>query len=265
MEEELRFSRRTIISAAEMMEGELRTHASLTRQLLKLDPRLAARCDAGTLTDRFNHLIKFFDEDPSYRLNDGELLWDKFVETAVSLLGPPRERFTWEGMEEETQTPGAVFRHALERDGFVVSEGALRRALPVDLDLPTAHSEVERLLEKHAFTVPKGQLEQAIDAHARGNWAGANGQFRPFFEGLLDAIADRLSPSIGDSLRRLVNVGFIQLDLNERDFIQGLMKRLHPKGPHPGLSGDEDSTFRFHLVLLTARLLLTRFDTWAKT
>ena len=58
--EELRFSRRTIIAAAEAMEGELNTHASLTRQLLKLDSRLAERCNNGSLTDRFNHLIKFF-------------------------------------------------------------------------------------------------------------------------------------------------------------------------------------------------------------
>jgi hypothetical protein len=259
---ELRFSRRTIIAAVEVLEDELRTHASLTRQLLKLDPRLAARCDSGSLPDRFNHLIKFFDEDPNYRLEDGELLWEKLAETAVSVLRSPSERLTGEGTEEETQTPGAVFRHALARDGFVVSEGALRRTLPVDLGLPTTQSEVDRILVKHGFTVPKGQLEQAIDAHARGNWAGANGQFRPFFEGLLDSIAGELTPSDGDSLRRLVNIGFLQRDLNEREFIQGLTKRLHPEGPHPGLSGSEDSTYRFHIVLLTARLLLTRFDGW---
>jgi hypothetical protein len=27
---------------------------------------------------------------------------------------------------------------------------------------------------------------------------------------------------------------------------------------------NEDSTFRLHVVLLTARLLLTRFDTWVR-
>jgi hypothetical protein len=123
MEEELRFSRHTIISVAEMMEDELRTHASLTRQLLKLDPRLAARCDAGTLTDRFNHLIKVFDEDPNYRLNNGELLWNKFVETAVSLLRPPPEIDDWllgaADAKAQAQTPEAIFRRALELDGFI--------------------------------------------------------------------------------------------------------------------------------------------------
>jgi integrase len=43
-------------------------------------------------------------------------------------------------------------------------------------------------------------------------------------------------------------------------FVNGLAKRLHPQGSHPGLSDQEDSTFRLHTVLLTARLLLERFD-----
>jgi hypothetical protein len=52
--------------------------------------------------------------------------------------------------------------------------------------------------------------------------------------------------------------------LNEWDddgkgFINGLVKRLHPQGPHPGLSDEDDSTFRLHVVLLTATLLLRRF------
>jgi hypothetical protein len=46
--------------------------------------------------------------------------------------------------------------------------------------------------------------------------------------------------------------------------MNGLANRLHPKGSHPGLSDNEDSTFRLHVVLLTARLLLTRFDTWVR-
>src|SRR5262249_49495693 len=68
--------------------------------------------------------------------------------------------------------------HNLERDGFTVAEKTLRRVLPVDIGLPAAQSEVDRLLDKHGFNIPKSQLAQAIDAHARGNWASANGHFR---------------------------------------------------------------------------------------
>ncbi|MGO9837288.1 MAG: hypothetical protein ACLP1X_24100 [Polyangiaceae bacterium] len=57
---------------------------------------------------------------------------------------------------------------------------------------------------------------------------------------------------------------FLLRELNEWDdnglgFFNGLIKRLHPQGSHPGLSEDEDSTFRLHIVLLTARLVLKRF------
>lgn len=274
--EELRFSRRTVIAAAEVMEDQLGTHASLTRVLLKLDSRLAARCDAGSLTDRFNHLIKFFDEDPSYRLDDGELLRDKFVETAVSFLRPPRESFSWsesdDGADTERPTPDTALRRALEVDGFVVSGKTLHRALPVDVGLPAAQSEVDRLLEKHGFATARGHLKEALDAHGRGGWAAANSQIRTFLDAVLDEIAIKLDPTaitLGSGQPRRTKLavqGFLSRELNEWDdkglgFINGLMKRLHPKGSHPGLSDQEDSTFRLHVVLLTVRLLLTRFDT----
>jgi hypothetical protein len=53
-------------------------------------------------------------------------------------------------------------------------------------------------------------------------------------------------------------------DDNGLGFVNGLVKRLHPHGSHPGLSDQDDSTFRLHTVLLTARLFLVRFDTWGK-
>ena len=34
--------------------------------------------------------------------------------------------------------------------------------------------------------------------------------------------------------------------------------RSHPSGSHPGLSDEDDCTFRLHLVLLVSRLLLQR-------
>lgn len=263
--EELRFSRRTVVAAAEVMEDELRTHASLTRELLKLDSRLAKRCDSGSLTDRFNHLINFSTKTQATALMTASCFGTSLSKRPFRCFAPLASDLRGMARRRKCKRLGLSFGTPLSATASwspAARYDARSRSIST---YRQHHREVERLLEKHAFTVPKGQLEQAIDAHARGNWAGANGQFRPFFEGLLDAIAARLSPSVGDSLRRLVSVGFIQHDLNERDFIQGLMKRLHPKGPHPGLSGDEDSTFRFHLVLLTARLLLTRFDTWGKT
>jgi hypothetical protein len=192
------------------------------------------------------------------------------------LLRRPRERFSWEcedDTEPEPVTPDAAFRRALEVDGFVVSGSTLHRALPVDVGL--AQSEVDRLLEKHSFATARGHLREALDAHGRGGWAAANSQIRTFLDALLDEVTLRLDPTAaalgsGNPRRtKLAVQGFLSRELNEWDdnglgFINGLMKRLHPKGSHPELSDEEDSTFRLHVVLLTARLLLTRFDTWGR-
>ena len=51
-----------------------------------------------------------------------------------------------------------------------------------------------RLLDRYGFGTAKGHLEQAMENHARGNWAAANGQLRTFFDALLDGITERLEP-----------------------------------------------------------------------
>jgi hypothetical protein len=139
------------------------------------------------------------------------------------------------------------------------------------VNLPAAQNELDRLLAKHSFVVPAGHLKQAIDAHADGHWASANSQIRTFLEGLFDEIALRLDPKAasvgsGNSRRTLLAAkGIFSRSLNEwdddgRNFISGLFRRLSPEGSHPGLSSEEDSTFRLHIALLTARLFLSRFD-----
>lgn len=270
-----RFSRRTVIAAIELMESATRTHAGLTRFLLKFGQDVAARCDAGTLPDRFNHFIKFCDEQPDHRLDDGNLLTDELVEKTVPLLPPIETATSWRPASELPEQAVAFLR-VLDQDGFTVTDGVLRRTLPAALTLPDAEDEVARLLTTHRFTVAKGHLNQAFTAHTGGNWASANSQIRSFLDGLLDEIAERIDPSAatlasGQPRRsKLAASGFLSRPLNEWDdnglgFINGLVKRLHPHGSHPGLSDQDDSTFRLHTVLLTARLLLARFDSWGAT
>jgi hypothetical protein len=47
-------------------------------------------------------------------------------------------------------------------------------------------------------------------------------------------------------------------DFQGGGFMESFFRRLHPQGAHPGLSAEEDSTFRLHLVLLVGRQLLRR-------
>ena len=89
---------------------------------------------------------------------------------------------------------------------------------------------------------------------------------------LLDELAERLNggaaglPPNGNQRRQwLAETNFFIGALNEwtgqgTGFLEGFYRRLHPQGAHPGLSDEDDSTFRLHLVLLVARLLLKRLQ-----
>ncbi len=218
---------------------------------------------------RHTDLIYMYDENPNRTLADGEYLSEVIVERAASHVPDPRPEYAWGGPVEEKPDLKA-FRAMLDRDGYTVIGGKLRRTLPVEVGVAAAEDQVTRILKIPAFAKSRGHLQQALDAHGRGDWAAANSQTRSFYESILDdfavAIDANTASSNSESRRqKLAAVGFLRTDLNEwsgdgKNFINGLMKRLHPHGSHPGLSDEKDSTFRLHVVLLTARLLLERWE-----
>lgn len=169
------------------------------------------------------------------------------------------------------------FVRALALDGFVVelsddncTPPLLRAALPGDIDLPATDDEVHQLLKQFGFHVALGHLDQAIEAHTRGDWAAANSQTRTFMESLFEQIAAHIDPAAasaaGSSENRrawLAEEGFLCKARNEwtndgKNYVNGLFKMLHTEGSHPGLSDEDRSTFRLHVVLVTARTFLRR-------
>jgi len=264
----LKYSRRTLVAAVKLLERM--THAQFSEFLLELAPDLIAQVgeEPLSLRKRLNNLIASLDKVPDRQLDDGSLLRDMIVERATSYVPEAR---SWLGEEKPLPPVASGFVRAAAFDGFTVTPGNIQSTLPTDIGLPEAESEIERLLQKHGMPVPRGHLDQAIDAHSRGDWAAANGQLRTFIEAMMDEMAVRLDtaaanlPTAHARRDRLSALGFFSADLNEWDskgtgFINGLMRRLHPQGSHPGLSDADDSTFRLHMVLILARLLLVRFD-----
>jgi hypothetical protein len=163
--------------------------------------------------------------------------------------------------------------NSLKRDGYIMKGRIIRKMLPTEIEEAKTESELFILLNQFNFSTTKGHLEQAILNHSQGNWAGANGQFRPFIESLLIDICKKLLPnnkcenasSAISLLSKTVNPSFLRADLNEvennncnKPFIEGFWKRLHPEGNHPGLSDEEDSTFRYHISIVVALNLLNR-------
>lgn len=262
------FSRRTILAATDLMANW--GHTNIDRFLLEYGLENVVR--ASSRADRANALGRHLIASPNALSEDGVNLTDdivaRLVEGAVLRCynGYPEE-FSIDVFRERFP----ALHRGLERDGFTVEDGQLRRALPEVLDLPRADDEVHTLLDRYGFVVSRGHLDQGITAHARGDWAAANAQFRAFIESLFDSIAERRAggaplPAAGNPRRIWLancNPPFFVAGLNEwdgqgRGFVEAFFRRLHPAGAHPGLSDEDDSTFRLHLVILVARNLLRR-------
>jgi hypothetical protein len=171
------------------------------------------------------------------------------------------------------------FLRGLARDGFVLvplanngQRASIRAALPGEIQLPATDDEVHHLLKQFGFATPLGHLDQAIDAHTRGDWAACNGQLRVFMEGLFDDIARRIDspqasqlPTAENRRAMLATKRFLDASSNEwsgdgKAYVNGLFKMLHTQGAHPGLSDQDHSTIRMHVVLVTAGMYLRRLS-----
>lgn len=270
------FSRRTILAVTDILNGS--GNADITRFLL--EHGIEGTGGGYTIRDRTNSIARHLIDNPDATNDDGENITDAVV-TAIVNRAISRCQTT-ELLDDDERTIGYLFEieefrreypaleRALARDGFTVDGDQLRRTLPDSLDLPKADDEVHLRLGRHGFTVSRTHLDQGIGAHARGEWAGANGQFRTFIESLFDEIAAHLAghdvPQAGIQRRQWLahsQPPFFYADLHEwsddgKGFMESFFRRLHPDGAHPGISNEEDSTFRLHMVLLVARNLLRR-------
>lgn len=262
------FTRPTIVAAVELL-GEMLTQAKFDQLAVRLgvDDEIP-QGPAKSVTAKSAMLARIVNQRATQIVStvDGPVtLAEAAVREAVRVTAP-----------EYMKTEQERFMRGLALDGYVVSwnDGArmplLRAALPSEVDLPAADDEVHQLLKELGFTVPLGHLEQAIDAHTRGDWAAANSQIRTFLEGLLNDIAANIDKQKAAELhtsenRRawLAERGFLSTHRNEwtldgKSFLNGLFKMLHTDGSHPGLSDEDHSTFRLHLGLITGRTLLRR-------
>jgi hypothetical protein len=204
---------------------------------------------------------------PNYR-QDNEA-WAKFV------VGLRSDGFNVVFREVQV-TSSAVLGSDETRTDEIRRVARLVRMLPENItgmDFGEAEDEIGMLLNGCGFQVAKGHLNQSMSAFQRGEWSSANGELRNFYESYLNEIAVGLGYSgTGDSKVKRDFLGnlqppFLLPDYNEWNannqkpqFVQGLMSRLHPHGGHPGLSEEEDATFRLQISLVTARLFLRRYN-----
>ena len=253
------FPRAVVFEACTFLGTAVGYHGEFEDLVLRWELDQLEDRNGQAVHQRFRELFRYLRDNPDATY-EGRPLSDLVVEEA--------------GRRVSEYQPGDAFVRALQRAGYFIEDGQLRRTLPETLDLPAADDEVHTLLTRYNLATPLGHLDQAIRAHGQSDWAAANSQVRSFLESLLDEIAYLRVPNAprgqnqGEARREaLANLQppFLSVDLNEwgnqgKNLVNGVFKRLHPQGSHPGLSDEEDSTFRLHLVLLLGRLFLGRLD-----
>ncbi|MFW5971934.1 MAG: hypothetical protein ACOCRL_00450 [Bacillota bacterium] len=173
---------------------------------------------------------------------------------------------------EKTFNNSSNLYRALRNDGYCIRNNTVCRQTPEECDLVEKENFLEDILDTYDFTTSLGHLRQAKNAYTRGDWATTNSQIRTSVESLFNDIANFLDPNNAseNSYQNRILLSnyeppvFIR-DLNEwedhgKGFFNGFWKRLCPEGPHPGLSDEEDSTFRLHLSYIVMSQLMLRVE-----
>jgi hypothetical protein len=262
------FTRPTLIAAVAFIDKNL-NQAAFNHLVLRLvlDGEITSdtAISVSKKADILGRIVVQRPADQVDTLEGSMSLAEAAIREAVQLMRP-----------EPVHDVETAFARGLARDGYVVgfdeesNRPKLRAALPEELGLPAVDDEVHQLLKHFEFTTPLGHLGQGIEAHTRGDWAAANAQLRTFLESLFDDIArniegsEKTAPLTSENRRALLaKIGFLAEGRNEwtqdgKNYINGLFKMLHTDGSHPGLSDEDHSTFRLHVILVTARTFLRR-------
>ncbi|ARB26474.1 MULTISPECIES: hypothetical protein [Pseudomonas] len=272
MSEQLHFTRQTLLAASDFIE-KAGTNAGfdLMVQRLDLDQWVPSGSELSVPKKRvvFNQTL-LARAELVFWAREGQMTHgEALVREAVRLMSSPPVL--------ADQEP---FERCLARDGFTVTWDAgdcgrgtppwLRRSLPQNVDLPAGDDLVHLHLKHFGFARSCGHLDQAIDAHTRGDWASANAQIRTFMESLILEIATQIAsaelppnPSLNNGFQALTKCEFLSENRAEwnqdgKGMLNGLMKMLHSDGSHKGLSDEDHSTMRLHIALVTARAILNR-------
>ena len=256
-----RFSRSTIVELVDALRFS--SHAEIELFLIRFEMEDAD--NHGTLDPRKLGIVKYLIEPPDKNGPNGANLVFEIIEYLLE--------------KHHSQDPNELFPRlvrSLKRNGYIIENNKLNTMLPEELEIARTEDELTTLLEQFGFAIAKGHFVQAVSAHSRGDWAAANSQLRSFIESLFNSIADTLShdktrlPQNSHGRWKFLttlNPPFWLTTLNEwestgKGFVQGFWYRLHPSGSHPGLSDEEDSTFRLYLVIIVASHYLRRLTTY---
>ncbi|RWX14138.1 hypothetical protein EHI42_18455 [Rhizobium hidalgonense] len=275
------FNRMTVVAAAEVISDSY-SHSEI--DVLEVQWEIEDRGGGNSKSARVVSLSKAaIQGGHTVYTESGQVSLERAViEKALANWSTAKDATSWQKLKAGLRFDGFEIIEPAEVDDMwgkrvPRAPATLVRMLPSyapGLDMREAGNEVIELLKKHSLTTAEGHLSRAMSAFQRGEWSGANGALRNFLESYFNEIADLLKcdPTLDSRQKRdFLGAGltppFLLADYNEwhpggqkSPFVQALMSRMHPHGGHPGLSEEEDATFRLQINLVTARLFLRRLD-----
>ncbi|MEL7128582.1 MAG: hypothetical protein AAGK23_03460 [Pseudomonadota bacterium] len=277
------FNNMTVVAAAQVL-GNFNSHSDLS--VIELEWGIQGRCSQSSKSAHIRDIAHIaITECPIVFTPQGQISMDRaLVELAMAAPHVSQEGADWVKLVAGLRLDGFEVCEEVYETGEedflgnprVATRQVLRRMLPNDVlstGVRAVQSELEALLTKHEFTVAKGHLDQCIAAFSRGDWAASNAQLRSCFEAVIHGMSKRLGHGPQANMAQYLKVlgeaspAFLYPEYNEwhvqdqkTQFVKGLWARLHPEGSHPGLSEEDDCTFRLQIVTITLRLFLRRLD-----
>ncbi len=234
----MKYSNKTIAELCRALGAAVKEHVEL--DLLSLEFGLSPNQFSGGLRPRSKALV----DTLSQQSNADDAL-TRVVEYVL-------ER------EHLAKAPAERLRQSLRVDGFEWHDGKLVPTTPQPAALAEELSQLERDLQDLMLTVAAEHYRQAHESFTASNWEAANGQIRSFMEDLLIALGNRETsktrPDPSAALQDLRDHGFI--DLPEWQMFRGFWQGIQDKGPHHGLSHEQEALFRLHSATSIARYLI---------
>ena len=191
---EERFARTTLVAAAELLG--MHSQAAFNQMVVRLELEAEIPEDTSmSVAKKCGRLARIVARDAGREVETREGPMSLREAVVLEAVAVAEERSQW---KEQT-----VLEQLLARDGYALRwverkgdrgpwggcSATLVAALPPELADEDTDDEVRGLLGARGFSTSRGHLEQAVGAHARGDWAAANGQIRTFIESLVVEVA----------------------------------------------------------------------------
>lgn len=148
--------------------------------------------------------------------------------------------------------------NGLKADGYELADHRLAQTNPDAAPMAEDMTALGAELEARGWTVALTHYRQAVDNFTDGECESSNAQLRSFLEELLRkaAAARNCRPSVDPkgNIDKLTNSGMLGQD--EAQFLKGLAGLSNTNGSHPGISTSDESLFRLHATVASARWVL---------